>query len=86
MVSHTKTHDVIQRNYDVTFIAMSLFSASCFTGTVQCHEAATCKNVSGQPTCVCNRWFTGDGVDKCYGKLTMPNFCLNLKKIGKLWK
>lgn len=44
-----------------------------------CHANATCSTTSGAPVCVCNQFFTGDGVNSCIdvcangGGCALPN-------------
>ena len=47
----------------------------CVEGTAKCDSNATCMNIVGSYTCICDYGYTGDGFD-----CTSEYFCINVYK------
>ena len=54
----------------------------CTTGNDNCHPQARCCNVEGSFVCICNKGFTGDGVE-CCRRSNMIAFINRTKSISK---
>ena len=63
--------------FDNVFVRYSSDIDECRTGVAQCHYNASCVNIPGSFSCVCDSGYTGDGI-VCNGKLNV-----NVVSIGK---
>ena len=59
--------------FDHVFVPYSSDIDECTTGAAQCHYNASCVNIPGSFSCVCDSGYTGDGI-VCNGKLCIYCF------------